>query len=289
MINKGIILTGGYGTRLNPTTKLVNKHMLPIFDKPMIYYSLSLLFLCKVKNILIITNKHDQNIYKKLLGNGKDFGVKISYIEQSSPKGLPDAFILGKNFINKDKVLLLLGDNFFHGQSLTNYIQKNMKNVSGCKIFTYIVNNPSDYGVLERNKKKFKILEKPKKTKSNEAIVGLYMFDNSVIKNVNKIKPSKRGELEIVDLINLYNDKGKLKVSKLGRGSTWLDTGNPKNLLTASNYVSTIQDRQNLMIGCPEEIAYMNKWIDKDIIRSKISTYNNCDYSSYLKKVIDKK
>ena len=289
MIKKAIILAGGYGSRLNPVTQVTNKHLLPVFDKPMIYYSLSTLMECNIKNILIITNVNEKSHYKKLLGSGEDFGIKISYAEQIKPKGLPDAFILGKKFIGKDKALLLLGDNFFHGKGLAKFFKLNLSLKKGCRIFTYSVKNPRDYGVLERKKNEFKILEKPKTTKSKEAIVGIYMFDNTVVKNVNKLKPSKRSELEITDLINIYNKNKQIRVSKIGSGNKWIDTGNPKNLLIAANYVKTLQDRQNLMIGCPEEIAIKNKWTNKTKILKRLKKYKNSNYSNYLKKKLNKK
>jgi len=288
MIKKGIILAGGYGTRLSPLTKAVNKQLLPLYDKPLIYYPLSVLMLAGIKNILIITNKGEKYNFLKLLGDGSDLGIKISFIEQDRPKGLPDAFIIGKKFIGKDDVVLILGDNFFYGQGFTSRLKTALRNNGGATIFTYIVNNPSDYGILEidkRNKIK-KIVEKPPKTKSNLAITGLYFFNHKVVNFVKKLKPSKRNELEMVDLLNIYLKNKSLKSEFMGRGSAWLDTGNATNLFNASQYIAAIEERQGLKIACIEEISYQNKWISKKQILKRISFYGKCDYSNYLKKII---
>jgi len=288
MIKKGIILAGGYGTRLSPLTKAVNKQLLPLYDKPLIYYPLSVLMLAGIKNILIITNKGEKYNFLKLLGDGSDLGIKISFIEQDRPKGLPDAFIIGKKFIGKDDVVLILGDNFFYGQGFTSRLKTALRNNEGATIFTYIVNNPSDYGILEidkRNKIK-KIVEKPPKTKSNLAITGLYFFNHKVVNFVKKLKPSKRNELEMVDLLNIYLKNKSLKSEFMGRGSAWLDTGNTTNLFNASQYIAAIEERQGLKIACIEEISYQNKWISKKQILKRISFYGKCDYSNYLKKII---
>ena len=288
MIKKGIILAGGYGTRLSPLTKAVNKQLLPLYDKPLIYYPLSVLMLAGIKNILIITNKDEKYNFLKLLGDGSDLGIKISFIEQDRPKGLPDAFIIGKKFIGKDDVVLILGDNFFYGQGFTSRLKTALRNNEGATIFTYIVNNPSDYGILEidkRNKIK-KIVEKPPKTKSNLAITGLYFFNHKVVNFVKKLKPSKRNELEMVDLLNIYLKNKSLKSEFMGRGSAWLDTGNATNLFNASQYIAAIEERQGLKIACIEEISYQNKWISKKQILKRISFYGKCDYSDYLKKII---
>ena len=288
MIKKGIILAGGYGTRLSPLTKAVNKQLLPLYDKPLIYYPLSVLMLAGIKNILIITNKGEKYNFLKLLGDGSDLGIKISFIEQDRPKGLPDAFIVGKKFIAKDDVVLILGDNFFYGQGFTSRLKTALRNNGGATIFTYIVNNPSDYGILEidkRNKIK-KIVEKPPKTKSNLAITGLYFFNHKVVNFVKILKPSKRNELEMVDLLNIYLKKKLLRAEFMGRGSAWLDTGNATNLFNASQYIAAIEERQGLKIACIEEIAYQNKWISKKQILKRIGFYKKCDYSEYLKKII---
>ena len=287
MIKKGIILAGGYGTRLGPLTKGVNKQLLPLYDKPLIYYPLSVLMLAGISNILIITNKDEKSNFIKLLGDGSQLGIKITFLEQSRPKGLPDAFIIGKNFIGKDDVVLILGDNFFYGQGFTNRLKNALKKNNGATIFTYIVNNPSDYGILEtskRNKIK-KIIEKPFKPKSNLAITGLYFFNHRVINFAKSLKPSKRNELEIVDLLNIYLKKKLLRAEFMGRGSAWLDTGNATNLFNASQYIAAIEERQGLKIACIEEIAYQNKWISKKQILKRINFYGKCDYSDYLKKI----
>ena len=288
MIKKGIILAGGYGTRLGPLTKGVNKQLLPLYDKPLIYYPLSVLMLAGISNILIITNKDEKSNFIKLLGDGSQLGIKITFLEQSRPKGLPDAFIIGKNFIGKDDVVLILGDNFFYGQGFTNRLKNALKKNKGATIFTYIVNNPSDYGILEndkRNKIK-KIVEKPSRPKSNLAITGLYFFNHKVVNFAKKLKPSKRNELEIVDLLNIYLKNKSLKAEFMGRGSAWLDTGNVTNLFNASQYIAAIEERQGLKIACIEEISYQNKWISKKQILKRINFYGKCDYSDYLKKII---
>ena len=287
MIKKGIILAGGYGTRLGPLTKAVNKQLLPLYDKPLIYYPLSVLMLAGISNILIITNKDEKSNFIKLLGDGSQLGIKITFLEQSRPKGLPDAFIIGKNFIGKDDVVLILGDNFFYGQGFTNRLKNALKKNKGATIFTYIVNNPSDYGILETDKKNKikKIIEKPSRPKSNLAITGLYFFNHKVINFAKSLKPSKRNELEIVDLLNIYLKKKLLRAEFMGRGSAWLDTGNATNLFNASQYIAAIEERQGLKIACIEEIAYQNKWISKKQILKRINFYGKCDYSDYLKKI----
>ena len=288
MIKKGIILAGGYGTRLGPLTKAVNKQLLPLYDKPLIYYPLSVLMLAGIKNILIITNKNEKSNFLKLLGDGSQLGIKITFLEQSKPKGLPDAFIVGEKFIGKDNVVLILGDNFFYGQGFTNRLKTALHKNKGATIFTYIVNNPSDYGILEidrRNKIK-KIVEKPSRPKSNLAITGLYFFNNKVVHFAKKLKPSKRNELEIVDLLNIYLKNKSLQSEFMGRGSAWLDTGNATTLFNASQYIAAIEERQGLKIACIEEISYQNKWISKKQILKRISFYGKCDYSDYLKKII---
>ena len=287
MIKKGIILAGGYGTRLGPLTKAVNKQLLPLYDKPLIYYPLSVLMLAGIRNILIITNKNEKSNFIKLLGDGSQLGIKITFLEQSKPKGLPDAFIVGEKFIGQENVVLILGDNFFYGQGFTKRLKDALKKNNGATIFTYIVNNPSDYGILEiskRNKIK-KIIEKPFRPKSNLAITGLYFFNHKVINFAKSLKPSKRNELEIVDLLNIYLKKKLLRAEFMGRGSAWLDTGNATNLFNASQYIAAIEERQGLKIACIEEIAYQNKWISKKQILKRINFYGKCDYSDYLKKI----
>ena len=288
MIKKGIILAGGYGTRLGSLTKAVNKHLLPLYDKPVIYYPLSVLMLAGIRDILIITNKGEKSNFIKLLSDGTQLGIKIKFLEQDKPKGLPDAFIVGEKFIKQDNVVLILGDNFFYGQGFTNRLKNALKKNKGATIFTYIVNNPSDYGILENDKRnKIKrIVEKPSRPKSNLAITGLYFFNHKVVNFAKKLKPSKRNELEIVDLLNIYLKNKSLKSEFMGRGSAWLDTGNATNLFNASQYIAAIEERQGLKIACVEEISYQNKWISKRQILKRISFYGKCDYSDYLKKII---
>ena len=245
MIKKGIILAGGHGTRMSPLTKAVNKQLLPIYDKPLIYYPLSILMLAKIKDILIIVNKGQCAQFKKILPEGKNLGIKINYAEQKYPRGLPEAFTIGKEFIGKNNVALILGDNFFYGQNLTEKLINCTKLQSGAKIFLHPVSNPSQYGVVKINSKNkiLKIIEKPKKYLSNLAITGLYFFDNDVIKYTRSLKPSKRNELELVDILKKYNKKNKLSVEFIGRGGAWLDTGSVKDFHDASSFVSTLENR----------------------------------------------
>ena len=287
MIKKGIILAGGMGTRMSPLTKAVNKQLLPIYDKPLIFYPLSILMLAKIKNILIIVNKGQLSQYKMLLGDGKKLGVKISYVEQDKPRGLPDAFLIGKNFIKNDKVAMILGDNFFYGQSLTKTLLDCVKIKNGCKVILHKVINPEKFGIAKvKNKKIILIKEKPKKFISNLAVTGLYFFDNNVIKYSTELKPSKRNELEITDLLNKYRKKNKLTAEYIGRGGAWLDTGSIDDFYKTSNFVSAIENRQGFKIACLEEIAFNNKWIKKRDILKAIKFYGNCDYSKYLKRII---
>ena len=288
MIKKGIVLAGGKGTRMSPITKAINKQLLPIFDKPLIFYPLSILMLAKIKDILIIVNKGELNQYKKILPDGKNLGIKIQYEEQSKPRGLPDAFILGEKFIGNDNVALILGDNFFYGQNLTKQLLNYKKLKKGAKIILHKVKKPDQYGVakINKNSKVIIIKEKPKKFVSDLAITGLYFFDNLVCKYSKTLKPSKRGELEIVDLINKYKKKGSLKANLLGRGGAWLDTGSIDDFYKTSAFVSAIEKRQGFKIACIEEIAHSNNWIKKKEINNQIKFYGNCEYSSYLKNLV---
>ncbi len=287
MIKKGIILAGGKGSRLGPLTKATNKQLIPLYDKPLIFYPLSILMLARIKDILIITNPNEDSNFKKILGDGSNFGIKIQYLTQPKPNGIPEAFIIGEKFINKQNIALILGDNFFYGQGFTKRLREQIKIKSGSTIFTYKVNNPQDYGIVEiKNNKILKITEKPKKSKSDLAITGLYFFDKSVVNLSKKLKPSKRKELEIVDLLKRYLKVKKLKFEFMGRGSAWLDTGNPESLFETSQFISNIEKRQGLKIACLEEIALNNKWISKSTIKKQINFYGNCDYSKYLKKLI---
>ena len=287
MIKKGIILAGGKGTRMSPLTKAVNKHLLPIYDKPSIFYPLSILMLSKIRDILIIVNKGQLDQYKKILPNGKNLGINISYLEQSRPKGLPDAFILGEKFIGKNNVALILGDNFFYGQYLSKKLLECSKLKNGAKVLLHKVSKPELYGVakVNRNNKIIKIREKPKKFVSDLAITGLYFFDNKVISFAKKLKPSKRGELEITDLLKSYLKKKKLFADFIGRGGAWLDTGSIEDFYKTSAFVSAIENRQGFKIACIEEVAFLNKWINKKHIDLAIKFYGNCNYSKYLNKL----
>ena len=288
MIKKGIILAGGMGTRMSPLTKAVNKQLLPIYDKPLIFYPLSILMLAKIKDVLIIVNKGQLNQYKKILPNGNNLGMKITYKEQSYPKGLPDAFILGEEFIGKDNVALILGDNFFYGQNLTSNLIKSSRLTKGAKVLLHKVTKPELFGVAKINNKKkiVSIKEKPKKYISDLAITGLYFFDNKVVEYSKKLKPSKRGEIEIIDLLNKYKKTKNLEADFLGRGGAWLDTGSMDDYYKTSAFVSAVENRQGVKIACLEEIAYINKWINKNQIKKSIKFYGNCDYSKYLNKLI---
>ncbi len=288
MIKKGIILAGGKGTRMSPLTKAVNKQLLPIYDKPLIFYPLSILMLAKIKEILIIVNKGQLEQYKKIIPNGNNLGIKIIYKEQSTPKGLPDAFILGEEFIGKDNVALILGDNFFYGQNLTTNLINSSRLKRGAKVLLHKINRPELFGVAKLNSKKkiISIKEKPKKYISNLAITGLYFFDNRVVEYSKKLKPSKRGEIEIVDLLNKYKKTNDLYADFLGRGGAWLDTGSMDDYYKTSAFVSAVENRQGVKIACLEEIAFNNKWINKNHIKKSIKFYGNCDYSKYLQKII---
>ena len=288
MIKKGIILAGGMGTRMSPITKAVNKQLLPIYDKPLIFYPLSVLMLAKIKDILIIVNKGQLDQYKKIIPDGKNLGMNIQYKEQSSPRGLPDAFILGEKFIGYDNVSLILGDNYFYSQNLSKLLLDCAKLKVGAKIILHRVQKPELFGVAKINTKNkiIQIKEKPKKFISDLAITGLYFFDNKVVEYAKKLKPSKRGELEIIDLIMKYKTKNKLSSSLIGRGGAWLDTGSIEDFYKTSAFVQAIEDRQGLKIACLEEIALLNKWIGKKEIKNSIQFYGNCEYSKYLAKLI---
>jgi glucose-1-phosphate thymidylyltransferase len=288
MIKKGIILAGGMGTRMSPLTKAVNKQLLPIYDKPLIFYSLSILMLAKIKDILIIVNKGQLEQYKKIIPDGKNLGINIIYKEQDSPRGLPDAFILGEKFIGKDNVSLILGDNFFYGQNLSSMLIKASNLKKGAKVILHKVLKPELFGVAKVNssKKIISIKEKPTKFLSDLAITGLYFFDNNVVKYAKTLKPSTRGELEITDLLNKYRKQNILDAEYLGRGGAWLDTGSIEDFYKTSLFVSAIENRQGFKIACIEEIAYLNKWINKKKILDSIKFYGNCEYSNYLKKII---
>ena len=290
MIKKGIILAGGIGTRMSPITKAVNKQLLPIHDKPLIFYPLSVLMLAGIRDILIIVNKGQLSQFRKILPNGNNLGIKISYAEQAKPRGLPDAFVVGKKFIGKENVALILGDNFFYGQSLTKRLQECVKLKSGAIVLLHPVKNPSLYGIASINKKNkiIKIIEKPKKHFSNLAVTGLYFFDNKVIEYSKNLKPSKRKEIEIVDLLNKYKHKKKLSADFISRGGAWLDTGSIEDFYNTSAFVSALENRQGLKIACLEEIAFNNNWINKTNIINAIKFYGKCNYSHYLSTLIKK-
>ena len=288
MIKKGIILAGGKGSRMSPLTKAVNKQLLPIYDKPLIFYPLSILMLANIKDILIIVNKGQLSQYKKILPNGKNLGIKITYLEQDKPRGLPDAFVIGEKFIEKQNVAMILGDNFFYGQNLTSQLLKNTKLKKGAKVVLHKVSKPNLFGVAKINKynKIVSIKEKPKKYLSDLAITGLYFFDNNVVKYAKRLKPSKRGEVEIVDLLNFYKSKNQLSADLIGRGGAWLDTGSIEDFYKTSAFVSAVENRQGFKIACLEEISLNKGWISKKTLENSIKFYGNCEYSIYLKKLI---
>mgnify|MGYP000859216569 FL=1 len=282
---KGIILAGGAGTRLYPITKSISKQILPIYDKPMIYYPLSTLMLAGIKEILIISTERDLPFYQELLEDGSDYGLSISYMVQKEPNGIAEAFILGEEFIGDDKVCLVLGDNVFYGRGFSYVLQKSASLDEGAEIFGYYVKNPSEFGVVEfdENHKVVGLEEKPKDPKSNYAIPGLYFYDNDVIEIAKKIKPSKRGELEITSVNEEYLKRGKLKVNLLGRGMSWLDTGTHDALLEAATYVEAIQKRQGFYIACIEEIAYAKGWISKEQLQKLAEPMMKTEYGKYLR------
>lgn len=287
MIKKGIILSGGKGTRLGPLTKATNKQLLPIYDKPLIFYPLSVLMLANIKEILILVNPEQKKNFFNILGSGKRYGIKLSYEIQKKPKGLPEAFKIGEKFIGKDNVALILGDNFFYGQGLSDHLRKSETFLNGAMIFIKETKNPENYGIIKlKNKKIFKIIEKPKKYISNKAITGIYYFDNKVIKYAKSLTPSKRGETEIVDLLKIYQKDNQLKYQNIGRGTLWSDAGKPDDLLNISNYVYAYEKLELFKIACLEEISLKKGWINKNQIKNNIKFYGTCLYSDYLRKII---
>lgn len=286
---KGIVLAGGKGTRLYPMTQVVSKQLLPIYDKPMIYYPLSVLLLAEIREILIISTPTDLPIYKRLLGDGSRFGVEFSYQVQEKPRGLADAFILGEEFIGNDNVCLILGDNIFYGQDFTRILNTAKQRTSGATIFGYPVKEPSAFGVVEfdKDKKVLSIEEKPARPKSNFAVPGLYFYDNKVVSIAKNIEPSKRGELEITAVNNAYLKRGELQVSLMGRGMAWLDTGTPEGMLKASEYVEAVQSRQGFYISCLEEIAWRRGFITTEQLRQIGEELKMTDYGKYLLSLAD--
>ena len=286
---KGIVLAGGFGTRLYPITKGVSKQLLPVYDKPMIYYPLSVLMLAGIRDILVITTPDDLPNFRKLLSNGNDLGIQISYAEQPSPNGLVQAFIIGEKFIGCDRVCLILGDNIFWGQGFTSVLKKSISRQKGATILGYQVKDPSRFGVVEfdSNSKVTSIEEKPIRPKSNFAVTGLYFYDNDVIEMAKQVKPSHRGELEITSLNQMYMKRGDLHVELLGRGFAWLDTGTHESLLEAAMFVETIEKRQGYKIACLEEIAWRNGWLSKEQVLKLAKTFKNGDYEKYLKEFLN--
>jgi glucose-1-phosphate thymidylyltransferase len=290
---KGIILAGGSGTRLYPLTKVTSKQLLPIYDKPMIYYPMSVLMTAGIRDILIISTPQDTPRFQELLGDGHQFGVRLSYAVQPSPDGLAQAFIIGEEFIGDDCVAMILGDNIFSGHGLRKRLKtavENAENGNGATVFGYYVDDPERFGIVEFDKtgKAISIEEKPEKPKSNYCVTGLYFYDNRVVEYAKGLKPSKRGELEITDLNRIYLENGELNVVLLGQGFTWLDTGTHESLVEATNFVKTVETHQNRKIGCLEDIAYINGWIDRETVEEVIRTYRN-QYGRYLQDVLDGK
>lgn len=288
---KGIILAGGSGTRLYPLTKVTSKQLLPIYDKPMIYYPMSILMRAGIREILIISTPDDTPRFQELLGNGSQFGVELSYVVQPSPDGLAQAFILGADFIGEDSVAMVLGDNIFHGHGLTKRLRTAAEKESGATVFSYYVEDPQRFGVVEFNAegKAVSLEEKPTVPKSNYAVTGLYFYDNRVVEYAKGLQPSARGELEITDLNRIYLENNELSVSLLGDGFTWLDTGTHESLVDATNFVKTIEEHQHRKIACLEEIAYDNGWIDRKQLEATYEVYKKNQYGAYLKKIMDRK
>ena len=291
MNRKGIILSGGLGTRLYPATSVISKQLLPIFDKPMIYYSLSTLMLAGIREILLISTPHDIESYRKLLGDGLRWGISLDYAIQEKPEGLAQAFIIAEEFIGENNSALVLGDNIFYGSNFENILSSANLNEKGATVFAYRVENPEQFGVVHFDKdfNALSIEEKPKKPRSNYAVTGLYFFDNTASEKVKKLKPSDRGELEISDLNNLYLNENKLKVEILGRGYAWLDTGTHSDLLEASHFISTLEKRQGFKICCPEEIAFRKNWISEKESRNLAEEIKHNSYGKYLLSIIDNK
>ena len=286
---KGIVLAGGSGTRLHPITKAVSKQLLPVYDKPLIYYPLSVLMLAKIRDILIVTTPQDHHNFRNLLGDGADFGINLQYAEQPEPNGLAEAFLIGEKFIENDNVCLVLGDNVFYGQGFKGFLSKAKTREKGATVFGYQVTDPERFGVIEFNDQQIAISieEKPEKPKSNYAVTGLYFFDNTVIEIAKKVNPSKRGELEITDVIQQYLKTGKLFVEKFGRGFAWLDTGSCDSLMSASHFIQVIEQRQGFKIACLEEIGYRNGWIKKEQLMEIAVLLEKTPYGNYVKLITE--
>ncbi len=289
MSRKGIILAGGSGTRLYPITKAISKQINAIYDKPMIYYPLSVLMLAEIQDVLVISTPRDLPTFQELLGDGSDFGMRFEYAVQEHPNGLAEAFLIGESFIGSDSCALVLGDNIFYGHGLTGMVKEAAQKTCGATVFGYPVNNPEDFGVVEFDAagKAISLEEKPAKPKSNFAIPGLYFYDNSVVKKAKQVKPSARGELEITSLNEMYLNEGTLNVTNLGRGMAWLDTGAHEALLDAANFVHTVQKRQGVMVACPEEIAFHNGWISKEKVLALAEPLKKSHYGQYLIELAD--
>ncbi len=287
---KGIVLAGGAGTRLHPITQGTSKQLLAVYDKPMIYYPISVLMLAQIREILIITTPEEQHAFQRLLGDGSRFGVRFTYAVQPKPEGLAQAFLIGKEFIGKDSVALVLGDNIFYGAHLSDMARAAAERKKGATVFGYYVADPERFGVVEfdKNGKAVSIEEKPQNPKSNYAVTGLYFYDNDVVEIAENIKPSARGELEITSVNNEYLRRGELHVERLGRGYAWLDTGTPESMLDAANFIYTVETRQGLQIACLQEIAYENGWLTKDEIRTGVADMLKTDYGKYLLRLIEK-
>ena len=285
---KGIILAGGSGTRLHPLTHVVSKQLLPVFDKPMIYYPLSVLMLAGIREVLIITTPQDEALFRHLLGDGDQWGMTIEYAVQPRPEGLAQAFVIGREFIGGDRSCLILGDNIFYGHGFQTYLAKAVQTEQGATVFGYWVGDPERYGVAEfdGSGKVTRLVEKPQRPKSNYAITGLYFYDHQVVAMADDLKPSARGELEITDINNLYLDQGQLRVEKMGRGIAWLDTGTHDSLMQASNFIQTIEERQGLKIACPEEIAWSQRWIDAAQLERLALKLNKSTYGEYLLRLL---
>ena len=290
-MRKGIILAGGTGTRLFPLTKSVSKQLLPVYDKPMVYYALSTLMLAGIREVLVITTPHDQASYQELLGDGRQWGLSIQYRTQAKPRGLAEAFVIGREFIGDDPVALILGDNIFYGQGLRQHLQEAADARDGCHLFAYYVDDPKEYGVVEFDDRKraASIEEKPKKPKSHYAVTGLYFYDNDVVELAPRVKPSRRGELEITTLNNMYLDQGRLNVEILGRGIMWWDTGSHNALLDAANFVRVLEERQGLKISCPEEIAWRQGFITDEELVDLAHSLKASGYGHYLLQLLDER